>query len=99
MKHLRDKLSMNMNLVEYPVMLSDRSIEWMQNVYEVGIDYISSLEKIILLPITLTVNVNIKMYSKPERNAENQDRQAKEILPERHNAEADGGLHYPPVGA
>lgn len=45
---------MNMKPVEYPVMLSGKNMEWTPNVYEVGADYISSLEKIILLPITLT---------------------------------------------
>ena len=35
----------------YKRVLSGKNMEWMPNVYEVGADYISSLEKIILLPI------------------------------------------------
>ncbi len=36
---------------------------------------------------------------KPERNLENQHKQAEKILSEEHNAEADGGNHHQTFGA
>ena len=35
----------------------------------------------------------------PERNLENQHKQAEKILSEEHNAEADGGNHHQTFGA
>ena len=33
-------------------------------------------------------------FSKPERNLENQHKQAEKVFSEEHNAEADGGNHH-----
>ena len=35
---------------------------------------------------------------KPERNLENQHKQAEKVFSEEHNAEADGGNHHPTSG-